>query len=504
MNNLSLYQTIKLLRKHDKLSERRSPIFEQNLTGKIFGYIGIALLCIYLIVGGTALGATSKGLPGLLFAIMYIVLPIDFIFRLSAQQTPAMFIKPYLLMPLSRSRMIIAYIYNTLTSSFNFIWFCLLLPYTIISMASGNGILTSLVIMLICWLLIVFNSQWYLLCRTLSHRKIWWWLLPIGCAMMVLSPVGVMWLTRGMNTQALANAAERYFDTVTAIDCYLLLLLAVIAALAVVVCLNYKLHQKFALEEVSHSKEKALRTVSRFSFLERFGIVGEYLKLEIKSTMRNMAIRYRFISGMSVILIFSLLLAFTDIYDNEFSQNFWSVYCFAIFGTMNITKIMCPEGNYIDLLFVHRESSLSLLNAKYYYYCTTNILPLIVLMIPVSTGKLSLLMLIAMMLFTTGPLYLVLFQLAIYNKQTLPLNAKITAKGNTENLLQTIISFVAFGLPFIFFFALRAFMSQQSVHIVFIIMGAIITLLHPIWMRNIYNRMMKRRYINLEGFHASR
>ena len=37
-----------------------------------------------------------------------------------------------------------------------------------------------------------------------------------------------------------------------------------------------------------------------------------------------------------------------------------------------------------------------------------------------------------------------------------------------------------------------------------IIIGLILTLTHPIWLRNIYKRMMKRRYANLDGFHETR
>jgi len=34
--------------------------------------------------------------------------------------------------------------------------------------------------------------------------------------------------------------------------------------------------------------------------------------------------------------------------------------------------------------------------------------------------------------------------------------------------------------------------------------GLLFTLAHPLWLRNIYQRLMARKYENLEGFHASR
>jgi hypothetical protein len=36
------------------------------------------------------------------------------------------------------------------------------------------------------------------------------------------------------------------------------------------------------------------------------------------------------------------------------------------------------------------------------------------------------------------------------------------------------------------------------------VIGLLFTITHPIWLKNIYRRMMKRKYVNLDGFHASR
>ena len=46
--------------------------------------------------------------------------------------------------------------------------------------------------------------------------------------------------------------------------------------------------------------------------------------------------------------------------------------------------------------------------------------------------------------------------------------------------------------------------DEQTAYITLAVIGAALTLAHPWWLRNIYNRMMKRKYRNLEGFHATR
>ena len=200
----------------------------------------------------------------------------------------------------------------------------------------------------------------------------------------------------------------------------------------------------------------------------------------------------------------SLLIAYTDTYTSNFARNIWCLYCFVFFGAVNLVKVMGPEGNYIDLLLVHRENILTLLRAKYYFYCAIVLLPFLLLLPPIISGKFSLLMILAYLFITTGPEYCLLFQLAIWNKQTLPLNDKITGKNQIENKLQLIIELVVFFVPVALVLILQAIFNEDVAFIIMIIIGLAFTLAEPYWMRSIYRRMMAHRYENLEGFHSTR
>ena len=90
MNRFQIYRT---LYRHNKLKERRSPIFEQNKVAKVFMGIGTAFTLLYLVFIAImlALAANSSSwLEGyeLLFAVLPFVLTADFLFRFLAQQTP--------------------------------------------------------------------------------------------------------------------------------------------------------------------------------------------------------------------------------------------------------------------------------------------------------------------------------------------------------------------------------------------------------------------------------
>ena len=165
---------------------------------------------------------------------------------------------------------------------------------------------------------------------------------------------------------------------------------------------------------------------------------------------------------------------------------------------------MCPEGNYIDLLMVHEENILTLLRAKYYYYCAVLLIPVLLQLPPVITGKYSILMILAFLFTATGPVYWMLFQLAVFNRDTLPLNDKITGKNQMDNKWQGILSMVAMFVPVLLVITLESIFDSTTAYIVLIVIGLSFTLTEQYWMRDIYRRMMTRRYQNLEGFHTTR
>lgn len=139
-------------------------------------------------------------------------------------------------------------------------------------------------------------------------------------------------------------------------------------------------------------------------------------------------------------LMFSLLLAFTEVYDSGFMTSFICVYNFAALGIMTLGQVMSAEGNYLDGLMSRKESIYNLLRAKYYLNCLILLVPFLILTIPVAKGKISLLMVTSYMLFTSGFIFAILLQLAVYNKKTMPLNANVMRGNKGGFLFQTLLT----------------------------------------------------------------
>ena len=453
------------------------------------------MFALYLIMYGCLAGMGAEGEAGLMLAFAPIYMAIDFLLRFIVQTTPGMMVKPYILQPISRYTAIECFLIGEHVSGYNWLWLCMFVPYSIILLFAGESFALVLLELVTCELLIILNSQIYLFFRTLINRTVLW-LIP-GLAFYALPFLPVMLSPKASTfekmTESLVHIGLSWY--------FLPLLLAVICALFFV---NRHMQFIFVYEEISKKTERALKHVSEFAFFNRFGIVGEYLKIELKSNIRNKTMRTRCIYSLVAVIAFSLLVAYTTIYDSELMQNFWCLYCFALYGITALIKIMGQEGNYIELLMMHRENIIALLRAKFIFYSAVLIIPFVIMLPAVFTGKYTLLMLFAYMLLTAGFLHFIIFQLAVYNKQTLPLQLKVTAKGNFENGMQLFIELFALIGPVLITGLGYLLVGLTYTYIFMCVIGLAFIFTHPIWIRNIYSRMMKRRYENLDGFMNSR
>lgn len=499
MNKLELF---KALRKHRILADKRAFNFEQNKAAKILIGIVYAFIIFYLIFFAVIFSMAANDSRSMtavefMFGISPFILTLDFFIRFTAQQTPAQIIKPYILLPIPKYTCIDMFIFRSLFNWGNVTWFAMLIPFVFMSVLFSEGLWVSIGFLFCFYLLFLANSQWYSIVRTYINDHLLWWLLPIGVYTVIYLP-------------ALLKGWKFFFKFYASIGTAIsegnilpyVLLIALVALLAFI---NRKVQFSHIWKELSRTEKTHTYASRHFAFLEKRGDVGQYIQLEIKSTQRNKNVRKGFIFASAIVLMMSLLIAFTDAYDSQFMTNFWCLYNYVIYGAMLVIKIMCNEGNYIDCLMVRRENILKLLNAKYIFYSVILFFPFLLMLPTVFTGKWSLMMLISYGVFTAGFQYFILFQMAVYNKMTIPLNTKFISKSGVENnYFQLGAEMVAFIVPMLLVSTMQAIWGNQVSYIIMLLIGIVFIFLHPIWLRNIYQRMMKKKYVLMEGFRSSR
>ena len=503
---LSRFGIFKELRRHRKTAARRETGEEYGRVAKWAVWTGLFFTCSYLAFIATmlslAVNSTRSVTPmGFIFSAMPVVLMVDFFARFAMQQTPAQMVKPYLLLPMPKAACVDSLVGTSLLSSGNFVWAALLVPYAVMSVVFVEGFWAAVFMLLLYYVAVLANSQWYAIVRTLVNASPLYWLLPATVYGLLLLPTAL---------PGAKDFWEEFAETLGTIGESIdggraLSLAAAIAVLALLVAVNRRVQAGAVWKEVAADKATKLRSVSHFAFLDNFGTVGAFVQLEAKSVMRNKAVRSQFILSVSATAVLAGVLSFTDVYDGTVFSTFWCFYAFQLFGLMGLARIMGAEGNYIEALMVRHEKIMQLLMAKYAACSALLLLPFTLLLPTVFTGKWDLLMLLSYGVFTAGVTYFLLFQGAVYNRQSMPLNTKATANRQTAtNYTMSVFQIVCSFLPMSIALVLKVALGDTWSDVVLLAVGAAFIAASPLWIRNIYNRMMRRKYSILEGLVSTR
>lgn len=476
-------------------------MYEKNRFGQFFIYLGIALWIGYLMFFAVFFAFTLNGESvepyHLINGVLILFLIMDFCLRIPFQKTPSQEIKPYLLLPIPRRKLIDMLLIRSGLSGFNFFWLSFFVPFAILTVARFYGVTGVLTYSLGIWMLMLANNYLFLLCRTLIAGHKAWLALPVGlyggwlAAMLIPeeSPLLTLFvdLGEGFITGQLLTFA----------GCG-----AVIAALWYT---NHRILQKTLYNEINKVEDTTVqvKSVSEYRFLDRYGQLGEYIRLELKLLLRNKICRNQLYMVLGCTSMFSLILGFTDTYTG-LGKDFFIIYNFQLMAVMFLSTLMSYEGNYIDALLIRRESIYTLLRAKYLFYSAAQLIPFLLLTPGMVKGSISLPLCLGWLFFTPGPIYCLLFQMAVYNSKTIDLNTKMMSGKNVGSGMQNLVSGASFIVPFVFYFLATLLVGETYAPWLLMAIGLVFILASPWWLKQVYRRFMKRRYQNLEGFHQSR
>ena len=474
-------------------------MYEKNRFGQFFIYLGIALWMGYLMFFAVFFAFTLNGESvepyHLINGVLILFLIMDFCLRIPFQKTPSQEIKPYLLLPIPRRKLIDMLLIRSGLSGFNFFWLSFFVPFAILTVARFYGVTGVLTYSLGIWMLMLANNYLFLLCRTLIAGHKAWLALPVGlyggwlAAMLIPeeSPLLTLFvdLGEGFITGQLLTFA----------GCG-----AVIAALWYT---NHRILQKTLYNEINKVEDTTVqvKSVSEYRFLDRYGQLGEYIRLELKLLLRNKICRNQLYMVLGCTSMFSLILGFTDTYTG-LGKDFFIIYNFQLMAVMFLSTLMSYEGNYIDALLIRRESIYTLLRAKYLFYSAAQLIPFLLLTPGMVKGSISLPLCLGWLFFTPGPIYCLLFQMAVYNSKTIDL--KMMSGKNVGSGMQNFVSGASFIVPFVFYFLATLLVGETYAPWLLMAIGLVFILASPWWLKQVYRRFMKRRYQNLEGFHQSR
>lgn len=293
-------------------SFKRSSSFKANLAIKII--IGIAaffysLLILFLGVAAF-FGLKEEGLEPFVTINHYLIYwwVADLLVRYMLQKTPAMRVRPFLALPLSKNKITHYLLGKSAFSFFNFYPFLFFLPFSITLLFNGYSIIGVLAWHFTLMALTFFNN--YLNLAVNNKNAIF--------ATLAIAIVAAGFLHYFQLLDITLYTAPIFLSFFH----FPWLFFIVLGFTILVYRYNFHYFRKsLYLDTVVQSKSKAVQ-IKDYTWLDRFGVMGNFLKNDLRLILRNK--RSRNTLWLSIFFLFYGLLIFTSpTYEDS---NFWLIF----------------------------------------------------------------------------------------------------------------------------------------------------------------------------------
>lgn len=285
------------LLQHQWKSFWRSRSTGRNVAMQIFmGFIVLYLTAVAILIGFSLDKILSESFPGkdpirIFFGFILYYYAFDIIMRFTMQDLPTLAVQPYLTQDIKRNKLVQFLNIRSLFSIFTLLPLFLFLPFitTMIGAKYGAGVSLALVI---CILSLTFFNHFLVMFvkrKTILNQ---WWLIGFFVVILLLGAADYFQIF------SLRNWSAALFSTV--IKTPALCFIFIVFAIASLYNNSRFLRNNFYLENLEKSSGE--KKSAEFSWLQRFGVYGDLMGLDIKLILRNK--RPRSLMMLSVIFLF--------------------------------------------------------------------------------------------------------------------------------------------------------------------------------------------------------
>jgi len=485
------------LLKHEWKKSYRAKGFYKNLAVSILlGFFALYMAAIFLILGlslNTILEkADSTFNPMQLFngAMLYVMCS-GLAFRFFMQQLNTFNLPPYQILPIKRSMLINFLMLKPLASPINYFLLLVVVPFAIKSVVGYYSVSVALRFVL-CFIFVVwFNS----LIAAFLKRKFGTGFYSFLLVILLLPGLAAM---EYFKLFSLSSISRSVFDFII-LNPYGLII--PLCAVTVAYLLNKWFFSMNFYPEKFNSKIKGDQTVAAdISFLNRFGIIGEIISLEIKLILRHK--RTKSILYMSVFFVFYGLIFYTNKQnDNNYGMLFFAAMFITGFLMLMFGQwVISWDSSHFDTILTKNIPVITYLKANYYLLISFNIICFIVTTPYFFFGMKIVYMHLAAFMFNIGVNIFLLLFLATYNNRRIDLS-----KGSAMNYQGTtyksfLIVLPIMFLPMIIVYSLSALFSLSVALWTLSLLGLAGVIFRNSMITICVNQFNRRKYKLAEGF----
>jgi hypothetical protein len=487
---------IKILLSHQWKSFWRSRNAGKSLAIQIF----IGFITIYLLVSAIGLGfflqeLLRKAYPGQdiikIFCgfILYYFLG-DMFIRFMIQDLPTLTIKPYLVQNIQRRQLIKFLNVRSMLSVINLLPLLLFIPFTLMAIAPKYGVIAASTFIISIMSLTFFNHFIILYVKRKSIVNSWWYLI-------FFAVIGFFGGADYFHVFSLRNVSAFIFTRMLSVPliCLLPLAMAIFAFIN-----NYEfLYKNLYLEDIVARGKK--KESADYTFLNRFGNIGDLIGLDLKLILRNK--RPRSVAMITLLFLFYGFIFYKQAYITEGK---WG---FLLFGAVFITGMFII--NYGQFLFAWQSAHFdgmmaSNLSVKTYIkskFILFTAVCTIVLLITSFYGFMSwklLVIQLAAYFYNVGLHTVISVYFATYSYKAIDIGRGATFNYQGMGAEKWLYSLVIFLVPMVIYAPFAFFINAWSGIIAIGLLGLISFLLQDWWIDILTKEFFKRKYKILSGF----
>lgn len=487
----------KILLRHHWLAFVRSPGFHRKLAVNIALALGALYFAAILVLTGILLPKILEGMvphqePASIFngSLIYIVM-LFLLMRYFLLPLTTLNLQYYQALPIKRDTLINYLILKPLIEPVNYITLFFVIPFAFSTMYPVYGMgglfrFTSIMIFLI-W----FNS----LLAPLLKRKF----SNIAIAIILFISMGIVLLAlESSGIFSLFQLSQHLFGFLLSTP-FAWLSVGLLIVLAYLFNKRYFAYNYYPenFEKKAKKKETELR---QFSFMERYGKIGEIISLELKLIFRHKQTK-RLIATLFLILLYGLWIYTTNNLKETQEWLFIAALVLTGGGTIVFGQwIMNWDGAHFDFLMTKNIDTRTYIMANYYMLLGLNIITFIVSTPYFLFGKEIIMYHLVAFVYNIGVNIYIYLIAAVLNPGRLDLS-NIHATNNRGFSYKNFIIFIpAFVIPIALIMISKIFSATHIALIIIGIMGLLGIFFQPQLLKIITQLFLKRKYALCEEF----
>ena len=474
----------------------RSRGFYKNLTvNLLLGFVALYFIVIFLALGlflHTILEEipTEKTPVELFNGILLYLLLGGLALRYMVQQLTTINIQSYQILPIKRTAIVNYLLFTPLLNPINYILFFTIIPFAIRSVSVDYDGFTAFCFVLNFFFIVCFNSLMASFIKRKFGSNFWGFL---G----VIVFFGAIVALEFFNIFSLFSVSETIFN-------FIILKPYGLAVPFFVIFLAYWLNRWFFSRNFyAETFEKQVKTEkhynkSNLSFLNRFGIIGEIMALELKLVWRHK--RTKNLIYMTPFMLCLGLIYYTNSTYGYGMRFFWAVFMTGIITFLFGQWIISWNSSHFDSLMTKNFSVRAYLTANLYLMLAGNILCFVLTIPYFLFGKEIAVLHVAAFLYNSGVNTFLLTYFATYNTKRIDLAAKsaMNYQGTTFKNFLIMIPLMLFPMVLVGLFSL--FSATNIALGILSILGIVGLLFQKQLISLCVNQFNKRKYALCEGF----